>query len=87
MIDLPIGKAIIAVVNDVQCKVKCRNENYKCPNQKNCCEGCVMKSDILRSYPDEDLCEYFSCVYKFRKDGKKVHFQLVDYPTNGAMGN
>jgi len=78
MLDLPIGKAIIAVLRDVQCNDECKDEHYQCPID--CCKGCAMKDKSLEGNFDNDPCEAFGCIPGFRKDKKHVIFKLIAYP-------
>ena len=79
MIDLPIGKALVAVLNDTQCKMECKNEDYIC-KVKNCCKGCALESHELGSYTDNEVCGCLACIPANREDEKHVIFKLVDYP-------
>jgi len=78
MLDLPIGKAIIAVLSDVQCNDECKNEDFHCTID--CCKGCEMDDEILRGLFDDGACGNLCCIPGNRKDGKHVIFKLVDYP-------
>ena len=79
MIDLPVGKALIAVHSSKQCKQECRNEDYKCPNYKDCCKGCELDINELGGSPDNDVCACLCCIPDERRDEKHVVYKLVDY--------
>jgi len=78
MIDLPVGKAIIAVPREFECNEECKNEDFHCLND--CCKGCDMKDKVLEGLFDIDTCGSLCCVPGNRKDGKNVIYKLVDYP-------
>jgi hypothetical protein len=78
MLDIPIGKAVIAVLRDVQCNDECADADYQCPID--CCKGCVLTDKSLGGIYDNDPCGALCCVPGFRKDGKHVLFKLIDYP-------
>ena len=78
MLDIPIGKAVVAVLRDMQCNVECADEDYHCPID--CCKGCVMDDQALGGKDNHDACGALCCIPEFRRDGKHVHFKLVDYP-------
>ena len=81
MIDLPIGKALVAVHNDTQCKMECENDEYIC-KLKNCCKGCELDIYDIGSDLDDEVCGCLACVPCDREDKKHVIFKLVDYPFN-----
>jgi len=78
MIDIQIGKALIAVPLEKQCNNECMNDDYKCPID--CCKGCVLKNEDLAGVLGEETCGTVCCSSGTRKDGKSVIFKLVDYP-------
>ena len=80
MIDLPIGKALIAVLTGKECGQKCMNEDYHCPNYMDCCDGCKINLEDVGGLRDDDVCGCLSCCAVSRKDGKHVIYKLVDYP-------
>jgi len=80
MIDLPIGKALIAVYSDAQCNCECANEDYQC--YIDCCNGCEMNNDALEGLIGEDICGCLCCTPADRKDGKNVIHRLIDYPAS-----
>ena len=57
MIDLPIGKALVAV---------------EYGEKESMCEGCF--------FHNLSTCENYKCLAPERKDGKQVHYKLVDMP-------
>jgi|GEM_PF-1792224 len=75
MIEIPIGKALIAVETKVEV-CECCNENLigMCENcdVKTRCSQCV----IMDTGGD---CRDVKCWAEDRKDGKNVIFKLVDY--------
>ena len=77
MIDLPVGKAIVAVESDVQCNFECTKENYNCPF--NCCKGCELLNEELQKCPDSESCKFFKCTSSARRDGKNIIYKLIDY--------
>jgi hypothetical protein len=77
MVDLPIGKAIIAVLSDVQCKNECNDEDYHCTID--CCKGCDLLGETLGGIIEKETC-VLCCLSANRRDGKHVIFKLVDYP-------
>ena len=77
MIDLPIGKALVAVLSEVQCNNECVDEKYKCT--LDCCKGCIMQKKTLEGFPDSELCGCISCNANDRKDKKHTIFKLVDF--------
>ena len=80
MIDLPVGKALIAVYVDAHCKGECGDEDSLCPHNKNCCEECDVKDDKeLDDNFDSPPCECLSCTAKGRRDGRQVVYKLVDW--------
>ena len=78
MIDIPIGKALIAVQHDLKCHRECDNDDYQC--KIDCCKGCVMRKKSIESFPDGETCGCVCCNPDSRKDGKNVIFKLIDYP-------
>ena len=81
MVDIPIGKALIAVESDIECNFECMDETYHCPLTDQCCRGCVMEeTDELISRLDDETCGCLACNPGFRKDKKKIVYKLVDYP-------
>ena len=78
MIDLPIGKAIVAVESNLACDFECMNEDYKCAID--CCNGCAMQDEKLEGLPDPETCGCMSCTPETRKDKKNAIFKLVEYP-------
>jgi len=81
MIDLPVGKALIAVYADKQCKQECREEDYQCPNYMDCCKGCEGDIDSkIGGCPDSDVCGCLCCIPEARRDGRHVVYKVVDYP-------
>ena len=79
MIDLPIGKALIVVHSDRQCKQECRDENLRCPNQEDCCKGCEIDPETIGGWPDNDICGCLCCMPEERRDEKHVIYKLVDH--------
>ncbi|MDR2597270.1 MAG: hypothetical protein LBC76_08130 [Treponema sp.] len=78
MIELPIGKALIAVEGKSGACEDCDESKIgMCENcdVKTMCVQCV----ILETGGD---CRDVACLAKDRKDGKKVIFKLVDYKEN-----
>ena len=82
MLDIPIGKALIAVERTEQCGQKCKDAKYKCPNYKECCGECEMDDVDIGGVPDDDVCGCLCCIPENRKDRKHVIYRLVDYNTN-----
>lgn len=80
MIDLPIGKALIAVYSDIQCKQECMDPDFQC-QVKDCCKGCELDPDTLGSIPDCETCGCLACIPCNRKDGKNVIYKLIDFPS------
>ena len=78
MIDLPIGKALIAEYFDIQCGCECEDENYHCTID--CCKECKLDFDKIGGFPDDDVCGCLCCAGVLRRDGKQVIYKLVDYP-------
>ena len=78
MIDLPVGKALVAVQSEIQCEYECMDEQYKCV--KECCKGCELHNNELDGFPDDDLCGCLCCNSSSRRDELKVVFKLVNYP-------
>ena len=78
MIDLPIGKAIVAVKSYIECGYECINEDYEC--SIDCCKGCVMQEEELEGFPDNETCGCFCCSPDTRRDGKSAVFKMVDNP-------
>ena len=78
MIDLPIGKALIAEHFDVQCNCECKEDDYDCPID--CCKECELELFNIGGFPDDDICGCLCCSSISRKDGKQVVYKLVDYP-------
>jgi len=79
MIDLPIGKALVAVLSDVHCNNECEDEDYRCT--LDCCKGCELKRAEFEDKPDySDMCNSLFCISAVRGDDNKVVFKLVDYP-------
>lgn len=76
MIDLPIGKALIAIPGPVQCKYECMEEDYVC--NRDCCAGCDVKN---REEDDDEIfcCDDLACNSSSRKDGISVIHKVVDY--------
>jgi hypothetical protein len=66
MIDIPLGKALIAV----------EYVGYKI------CVGCYFKKDMKRKSYEKPVadCNRMCCSGEDRKDGKTVIFKLIDYP-------
>jgi hypothetical protein len=80
MIDLPVGKALIAVFADKQCEQKCTDENFRCAKYNNCCDGCDLFENKIGGFSDNDICSNFCCIPGNRQDKKFVVYKLVDYP-------
>ena len=78
MIDLPIGKALVAVESDVQCNTECMTEDLNCSAK--CCEGCELTSWDLKGIPDTETCGCLCCISSNRRDGKNTIYKLIDYP-------
>ena len=78
MIDLPVGKAIIAVYSDSQCNGECTKKDIPC--DIDWCKDCDLHIDTERGFPNGYMCDYFNCLPLDRKDGKHVVFKVVDYP-------
>ena len=78
MIDIPIGKAIIAVYSTHQCKEECKDEDYECTID--CCKGCDMRIEKLQGRLDNETCGCLCCNPTERRDGKSVIFKLTEYP-------
>ena len=77
MLDLPVGKALVAVYADVQCNMECGED--ECPYAiSTCCKGCEVDNETLSD--DGDACSSLCCIPTVRKDGKHVIYKLVDYP-------
>ena len=79
MIDLPVGKALIAVYTDLQCKQECFDPEYQCP-VNDCCKGCEISKGNIASFIDSETCDCLACIPQNRGDKKKVIYKLVDYP-------
>ena len=79
MIDLPIGKALIAVYADKQCKRECKNDNYQCIEYKDCCKDCKLSQQEIEGPSDDDICGCLCCIPEERRDAKHVIYKLVDY--------
>ena len=77
MIDLPVGKAIIAVPCEFECNEECRNEDFHCPID--CCKGCDVNDKALEGLLGIDVCGSLCCVPGNRNDGKNVIYKLVDF--------
>jgi hypothetical protein len=69
MFDLPFGKAIIAVKN--------KTAEPECPK---CCFFSNCSTSIKGSAGDFVACQNIE-----RKDGKNVHYELVDYPAKEEL--
>ena len=67
MIDLPIGKALIAVEAEIPPEFG---------GEAKACRGCVF------SHGNCDVMKYLSCWTSQRKDGKNVIFKIVDHKEN-----
>ena len=83
MIDLPDGKALIAVDRGIQCNDECMDVDYKCPID--CCKGCDLSGDNpdmqnMQGIPDGEMCGLLCCISQSRRDGRNVHYKVVDYP-------
>ena len=79
MIDLPIGKALIAVHSERQCSQECKYEGYHCSASEECCMGCELSSD-LGGMPDDDICGCLCCISDSRRDGNHVVYKIIDIP-------
>ena len=79
MIDLPVGKALIAVYSDIQCKQECGDPEYLCPVD-DCCKGCEISTEDIASFPESETCGCLACIPENRRDEKHVIYKLVDYP-------
>jgi hypothetical protein len=80
MIDLPVGKAILAVKFDLNCERKClKDDDYRCPKM-DCCSGCEINEEYLMGFPNDETCGLLSCIPENRKDGLHVVYKIVDYP-------
>ena len=78
MIDLPFGKALIAVDSGIKCNGICETDDYQC--KINCCDGCWLDCITLKGLDSGEVCESLCCIPHERKDGKNVFHKLVDYP-------
>ncbi|MDR2785621.1 MAG: hypothetical protein LBB83_06875 [Treponema sp.] len=76
MLDLPLGKALIAVPSAAQCHDECMQENYRCT--LDCCGGCAFHDDSLWEKGRDHLCDDLCCTPGSRKDSTNVVFKLVD---------
>ena len=80
MIDLPLGKALVAYEAHKKCGLKCEGDkNYDC-HLNMCCDGCEMKEETISGGLDDVVCDYLCCNDITRKDGKNVFYKIVDYP-------
>ena len=79
MIDLPVGKALVAVYADIQCKQKCTDPDYQC-SVDDCCYGCEISTEDIANFSDSETCGFLACIPKNRRDKKHVIYKLVDYP-------
>ena len=78
MIDLPVGKALIAVLSGIQCDDECLDEDFQCP--LDCCNGCEMGGNAIGGGEDGDVCSCLCCSASWRRDQTHVIYKLVDYP-------
>jgi hypothetical protein len=78
VIDLPVGKALIAEVLELKCDRRCEVEpDYNCPTQE-CCNGCIALENKIGGSPDDTVCGLFCCFPENRRDGKNVVIKMVD---------
>jgi hypothetical protein len=82
MIDLPIGKALVAYEAHKKCGLKCETDKENECRLNMCCDGCEMKEieGEIRGGCEGDVCEFLCCFGNTRKDGKEVFYKIVDYP-------
>ena len=78
MIDLPIGKALVAVLSGIQCDENCLDEDFQCP--LDCCSGCELSDRDIGGGDDEDVCGCLCFAASWRRDEKHVIYKLIDYP-------
>jgi len=82
MIDLPLGKAIVAVEAQIKCDFECMDVNKECLIKNKCCYGCELKRKVKTENPRfGEMCGTLVCVPFGRMDNKKVIFKIVDYKT------
>jgi len=84
MLNLPIGKALVAYEANKKRGLKCDQyediDDFKCEYKGGCCEGCEIKNlDLDGQYSSFD-CGELCCFKSSRTDGKDVFYKLVDYP-------
>ena len=77
MIDLPVGKAIIAEYSDGQCNSECTKNDILC--DIDWCKGCDLNDETTGGYPEKEICGFLSCMPSDRKDGKHVIYRVRDY--------
>ena len=80
MIDLPVGKALIAVHTEKPCNQQCRNEDYQCPSVADCCSECEIYDVSIGGILDDDVCGCLCCIPEARRDRDHVIYKLIDYP-------
>ena len=84
MLNLPIGKALVAYEAVKKCGLKCDQyediEDFKCEYKGGCCDGCGIKDVDLDGAYAGFSCDDLCCFKHSRQDGKDVFYKIVDYP-------
>jgi len=83
MIEIPIGKAIVALKSDLQLNQEYGDKDLNW--EVECCKGCIFFDDTkrkeLEGLTDSETCGCLLCNAESRRDKMNVIFKLVDLLT------